>query len=108
MSGIAAIHYPLRDVDPSAGNVGLLIQVGDFVNRAAVNAHPHFEFRMTLERFTDLHSAKNRRFRAGAKNERATVARRQAQQLAFCLGQTELLRAAHDLFVAFESARSAR
>ena len=100
MSGIAAIHHPLGDVNSSAGNVRLLIEIGDLVNRSAVNAHPHFQFRMTLERFADFQSAENRRLGAVAKNQRAAVTRRQAEQFAFCFGLFELLGAAN------ESARS--
>ena len=28
VSGIAAIHHPLRDVDAGAGDIGLLVQIG--------------------------------------------------------------------------------
>ena len=46
VSGIAAIHHPLRDVDAGAGDVCLLVQIGDFVDRPAVNAHAHAQFGM--------------------------------------------------------------
>ena len=49
--GIAAIHHSLRHVDASAGDVRLFVYIGDFVHRAAVNAHAHLKFRMTLQRF---------------------------------------------------------
>ena len=108
VSGIAAIHHPLRDVDAGAGNVGLFVQVGDFIDRAAVNSHSHVKFGMIFQCLADFQRAQHRRFRTGAKNERAAVAGRQAQQLAFRFGDTELLRSAHDLLLAFESAHSAR
>ena len=41
VAGITAIHDSLCDVDASAGDIGLLVQVGDFANRSAVNAHSH-------------------------------------------------------------------
>src|SRR5205823_2335722 len=97
VSGIATIHHPLRDVDSSAGNIRLLIEIGDLVDRPAVNAHPHFQFRMTPERLTDFQSAENRRLGAVAKNQGATVPRRQAEQFAFCFGLFELLGATKNL-----------
>lgn len=36
---IAAVHDPLCDVDPAAGDVGAVIHIGDLIDRAAVNAH---------------------------------------------------------------------
>ena len=74
--GIAAIHHPLRDVDASAGNVGLFVQISDFIDRAAVNAHPHLKFGMIFQLLADLQRAENRRFRTVAKNQRAAVAGR--------------------------------
>jgi hypothetical protein len=51
---------------------------------------------MTFELLANLNRAPDRRFGAGAKNKRATVARRQAEQFAFRFSEAELLRAAHD------------
>ena len=51
VTGVAAIHHPLRDVDARAGNVGLFVQINDFIDRAAVNAHPDMKFGMILYRF---------------------------------------------------------
>src|SRR5438874_13059453 len=70
----------------------------DFIDRAAVNAHPHPQFGMTFEFPANLDRAEDRRFRAGAENERATVTSGQAEQFTFPFSQAELLRAAHDLF----------
>ena len=39
VTGIAAIHHPLRHVDASAGDIGLFVQVGDFVDWTAMNSH---------------------------------------------------------------------
>ena len=63
MTGIAAIHHPLRHVDAGPGNGGLSVQIGDFIHRAAVNAHPHRKFRMLFERFGNLERAQRRFFR---------------------------------------------
>src|SRR5258705_11323252 len=75
---IAAIHHPLRDVNPSAGNVGLLVEVGYLVDRSAVNSHANVKFGMIFQRFADLERAQNGRFETVSKNERAAIAGGQA------------------------------
>ena len=57
VAGITAIHHPMRDVDARAGKIGLFVQVADFIDRAAVNAHPDVKFGMTLQRLTNFHRA---------------------------------------------------
>jgi hypothetical protein len=54
MSGISAIHHALRDVNACAGNVGLFVQVGNFIYRATVDSHSHLKFQMRLEVFGNL------------------------------------------------------
>jgi hypothetical protein len=51
---------------------------------------------MTFELLTNLNRTENGRFGTGAKNKRATIARRQTEQFAFRFGEPELLGAAHD------------
>ena len=97
MPGVAAIHHSLRDVDPGAGDVGLLVQISDFIDRPAVNSHANANFGMILQLLADLQRTQNWRFRTGSKNQRAAITSRQTQQLAFRFGDTELLRSAHDL-----------
>src|SRR6266480_6622707 len=46
VSGIAAIHHPLGNVDSGARNVRSLGHIRDFAYRAAMNSHPHFQFWM--------------------------------------------------------------
>src|SRR5438132_195361 len=57
---------------------------------------------MIPQRLADLQCASHRRFRAGAKNQRATVACRQTEELAFCFRDAELLGAAYDLLQLLE------
>ena len=68
MASVAAIHDALRDVDASASNVGLFVQISDFINWATVNSHADLQFGMLLEFFANFQRAKDRGFRAGAKN----------------------------------------
>ena len=48
VTGVTAIHDALGDVDSGAGNVRLLVQIGDFVNRTTVDAHADPDLGMTL------------------------------------------------------------
>ncbi len=98
MAGVAAIHHPLGDVDPGAGDVRLLVQIGNGVDWTAVNAHSDTKGRMVSQSFADLHSAENRRFDTIPKHKRASVTRGQTQELAFGFGESELFSAADDLF----------
>src|SRR5438105_14213029 len=76
VSGIATIHYALSDVDAGARNVGLLIQVSDFIDGAAVNSHANVKLGMIFQFLANFQRAQNRRFRTSATNESATVASR--------------------------------
>ena len=51
-----------------------------------------FQFPGNLER------AQDRRFRRSSKYQRSAIACWQSQQLPFCFGRAELLRAAHNSF----------
>ena len=79
--GIAAIHHPLRHVDPSPGEVGPPAHVGHFAHRPAVNAHSHRNFRMLAERLGDLERASSGLFRAVMKDQGHPIAGRQPNEL---------------------------
>src|SRR2546422_10273121 len=98
MSGITAIHYPLRQVDSSSGKVCLLVYVGDFIDWSAMDPHPELEFRVILQRLCNLERALDRRLRTIAKNQCHPVACRQSDQFACCFRGMELL-ASRDNFV---------
>ena len=48
VTSIAAIHYPLRQVDARAGDIGAPVQIGHFAYRAAMNSHSHLNLRVFL------------------------------------------------------------
>ena len=98
VSGVTAIHYPLRDVDARAGDVGVFVQITDLIDRAAVNAHPHPKFRMVLQRFADLERAQHRPRRTGAKDQRTAIARGQSEQFARHFGDPKFFGCPNDLF----------
>ena len=68
VAGVTAIHHPMRDVDARAGKIGLFVQITDFIDRSAVDAHPHMKLRMILKHLADLNRAHHRCFRIGTKN----------------------------------------
>jgi hypothetical protein len=90
VSGVATVHHPLGNIDSGPRNVGLFIQIRDLIYRPAVNSHAHVKRRMALQCFGNLEPAQHRRFRSVAKDERATIAGWQSDQLAFCFGFLEL------------------
>src|SRR6202011_2712483 len=61
MSGVAAIHDALGDVDAGPGDVRPLIYVGHSVDRSAVNAHANLQFGVILQRLCNLKSETNGR-----------------------------------------------
>jgi hypothetical protein len=69
VSGIAAVHYSLRHVDPGPGNVAAPAHVGHFAHWPAVNAHPERNFGMLPERFCDLERAPRGLFPAVTKDQ---------------------------------------
>ena len=94
--GIAAIHHPLRHVDPSPGEVGPPAHIGHFAYRPAVNAHPDRNFRMLAERLGDLERASSGLFRAVMKDQGHPVASRQPNEL--FVGRVAHLRRPEDDF----------
>jgi hypothetical protein len=95
VAGIAAIHHALSNVDSGSGNVRLLVEIGHFVDRTAVNSHANTKFRMIPERVANLNRAKNWRFQV-AKDKRAAVTGWQTEELSFGFGSTKLVGSAHD------------
>ena len=71
--GVAAIHHPLRHVDPGAGDVVASAHIVHFAHRPAVNAHPHRKFRVLPQGLGNLERAARRLFRAVMKDQRHPV-----------------------------------
>src|SRR2546430_2374877 len=68
VSGIAAVHDPLCDVDPSASYVRFSGCVDDPADGSTVYAHSQLKFRIFLQRAAYFQRAFNRRFWAMIKN----------------------------------------
>ena len=76
VAGVAAIHYPLRDVEASARKIGPFVYIRNGADWPAVDSHPKLQARMLLERAADLHGALRRRFRIRVKYQRHPIAHR--------------------------------
>ncbi|MEO6969433.1 MAG: hypothetical protein ABI217_00885 [Chthoniobacterales bacterium] len=102
VTGVAAIHYPLRHVDAGAGDVRPLVYVGHFIDRSAVNPHPQLQFWVLLIRATEFERALGRRFRAVAKNQRHSIAGCEPDQFPFRFSGADLFRIAHHSLQMFQ------
>ena len=80
VSGIAAVHDPLCDIDAGASHVRFSGCVDDPTDGSTVYAHSQLKFRMLLESAAYFQRAFNRRFRAMIKNQRDAVACRDFDQ----------------------------
>ena len=48
MTGIAAIHYPLRKIDPDPGHVDAIIHIRHLIDGTTVHTHANPNLRMVL------------------------------------------------------------
>ena len=96
VAGIAAIHYPLRHVNPGARDIFSLVRIDHFVNRAAVNAHSQSDPRMFFQGPSNFQGALRRCFRICAENKRHPIASRQPDQFSFGLGFAKFVGVAND------------
>src|SRR6516165_1142958 len=76
MTGIATTHDPLRHVNSSPGEIGLIVNIRDRIDWAAVNAHAQFELWTALQFLADFERAFNWRFGIVGKDEHHSVAGR--------------------------------
>ena len=97
VSGVAAVHDPLRDIDAGASHVRFSGCVDDSADWSTVYAHSQLKFRMFLERAAYFQRAFNRRFRAMIKNQRDAVARRDCEQPPRRFRDVEFISASDDL-----------
>jgi hypothetical protein len=97
VTGVATIHHSLGKVHSRPGDVGLFVQIRDFIYRAAMDSHADLQLGMTLECATDLERAEERRLGAISKNQHPTIPGRQSQDLPLSIGETKLFGAANDI-----------
>ena len=97
MPCIATIQHPLRDIDSRSCKVRFVVNIGDPIDRAAVNSHPHLNMRMPLQRSANLESTSHRFFRTVEEKERHPVAGWHSIEFAACFRRSKGFRSAHDL-----------
>ena len=96
VSGISAIHHPLRHVEAGTGEIGVTIHIYHPADRAAVHAHSNLQAWMRLERATDFNRALRRRFLTGVEDQRHAVAGWNFYQPTRSFGFLVLIRTADD------------
>ena len=74
VTGIAAIHHPLRHIKTGTGKIGLTVHIDHTADRAAVHSHSKFYLWVFFESATDFERAFHWFFRALVKNQRHPVA----------------------------------
>ena len=78
---ISAIHHALRDVDSSARNIPVRVNVRDAINGTGVQTHPQFQFRVAGQLLRQLDSAPYRCFGISKKHQRHPIPGGQRNQL---------------------------
>ncbi len=96
MTGVAAIHHPLGQINASAGHVGAIVHVLHLLDRTAVNADAETDLGSLLQRRSDLQRALERRLELIEEDQRHAITGRQAKQFAFRFRGAETIGLAHD------------
>jgi hypothetical protein len=102
MPGIAAIQHPLGQINSRASYVRFVVDIGDPINRAAVNPHPYLKLRMTVQCSANFQSAPHRLFRAAKKKQRHPIARWHSNKFVACFRSAKAFRCADDLIQLLE------
>ena len=93
---IATIHHSLCDVDPSSGDVRLIVDVGNTVDRSAVDPHADLEAGTFLQFLADLDRTLHRIFRCAKKEQRHSISSRHTDEFLSCFGRAETITTADD------------
>jgi hypothetical protein len=97
MSGVTAIQHSLGNIYSRTSNVRFLVNIGNSIDRTAVNSHPQPDARMILQRLANLERTPGRFFRTMEENERHPIAGRHPDEFASCFRSAKALGAPHDL-----------
>ena len=87
--GVPAIHHSLGQVDSRSRYIGAIIHIGNPADRTAVDSHAHPQLRMAPQCIANLYRAGNWGVRRCGKDQRHSVAGRQARQFASSIGCAE-------------------
>jgi hypothetical protein len=97
MPGIAAIQYPLRDIDSRSCKVRFVVHIGDSVDWATVNSHPHLNVWMISQSSANLERTPHWLFRAMEEKERHPIAGWHSDEFAGCFRCSKTFGVSHDL-----------
>jgi hypothetical protein len=97
MPGIAAIQNPLRDIYSRSCKVRFVVHIGDSVDWAAVNSHPHLNVWMISQGPANLESTPHWLFRAMEEKERHPVAGWHSDEFAACFRRSKTFGISDDL-----------
>jgi hypothetical protein len=97
MSGIAAFQRPSRNIYSRSCKVRFVVHIGDTVDWATVNPHPHLNAGMTLQGPANLESKPHRFLRAAEKKERHPISRWHSIKFAACFRSAKTFSAANNL-----------
>ena len=89
VAGIATIHHSLCDVDSGSSDVRLIVDVGDSVDRAAVDPHANLKAGPLLQFLTDFQGALCRIFRCAKEEQRHSISCRQSDEFFRCFGRAK-------------------
>jgi|HubBroStandDraft_4_1064222.scaffolds.fasta_scaffold56473_2 hypothetical protein len=80
MACVAAVHHPLGDIDPPAGDITIGVDVRDAVHRPGMNAHAKLDVGMFTKTVVQFYGAANGSFGIVEENQRHPVAGWQADE----------------------------
>jgi hypothetical protein len=95
VSGVAAVHHPLRHIKTGAGKIALTVDIDHAADWAAVRSHSKLS--VFFESATDLQRAFHWLFRALIKNQRHPVTGRDLDRSGRGFGLLKLLGATNYL-----------
>jgi hypothetical protein len=96
VTGVAAIHNPLGEVNSSTGEICPLIDVGNLIDGPTMDTHPNQKTRVVSQGAADLQCALCWGFRGVAENQRHPISTRQAQEPALIFRLAKLVCPADD------------
>src|SRR4029453_4919473 len=96
MPGIAAIQHPLRDIYSRSCKVRFVVNIGDLIDRANMNSHPHLNTRTILQGFANFECTSHWFLRATEEKERHPIASGQPDEFTARLGRPETFGIPHD------------
>jgi hypothetical protein len=87
----------LRDIYSSPSKVCLVVNIGDPIDRAAMNTHPQLDVRMISQSSANLERTPHWLFRAMEEQQRHPVSGWHSGEFAACFRRSKTFGVSHDL-----------